>query len=195
MARRGLWTGLRLRHISTALRRLGLQAAPNTVRRLLDKLGFALHANRKSLCSSCPERNRQFLYINIQRRRFSEEQAPIISVDTKKRELVGYFKNPGQVWSRESIQVHDHDFPSLGEGVAIPYGVYDLQANRGCVSVGTSRNTPAFAAASISRWWRCDGCHRYPAASRLLILADNGGSNGANSPVTRPIGTTTPRTR
>jgi hypothetical protein len=181
MARRGLWTGLRLRHISTALRRLGLQAAPNTVRRLLDKLGFALHANRKSLGSSCPERNRQFLYINIQRRRFSEEQAPIISVDTKKRELVGYFKNPGQVWSRESIQVHDHDFPSLADGVAIPYGVYDLQANRGCVSVGTSRNTPAFAAASISRWWRRDGCHRYPEASRLLILADNGGSNGADT--------------
>lgn len=181
MGRRGLWTGLRLRQISTQLRHLGLQAAPNTVRRLLDKLGFALHANRKSLCSSCPERNRQFLYINIQRRRFSAEQAPIISVDTKKRELVGYFKNPGQLWSREPIEVHDHDFPSLGEGVAIPYGVYDVRANRGCVMVGTSRNTPAFAVASISHWWRRDGRHRYPKASRLLILADNGGSNGAGT--------------
>lgn len=105
----------------------------------------------------------------------------IISVDTKKRELVGYFKNPGQVWSREPIQVHDHDFPSLGQGVAIPYGVYDVQANRGCVTVGTSRNTPAFAAASISDWWLHHGRHRYPEASRLLILADNGGSNGADT--------------
>ena len=111
MGRRGLWTGFRLRQISTQLRRLGLQAAPNTVRRLLDKLGFALHVNRKSLCSSCPERNRQFLYINIQRRRFSQEQAPIISVDTKKRELVGYFRNPGQLWSREPSRSTTTTFP------------------------------------------------------------------------------------
>lgn len=179
MGRRGLWTGLRLRQISAQLQRLGLPAAPNTVRRLLDQLGFALHANRKSLGSSCPERNRQFHYINIQRRRFCQEHAPIISVDTKKRELVGYFKNHGQVWSREPIQVHDHDFPSLAEGVAIPCGIYDLQANRGCVTIGTSRNTPAFAAAAISHWWQRDGRHRYPDTSRLLILADNGGSNGA----------------
>lgn len=181
MGRRGLWTGLRLRQISELLGRLGIDVSPNTVRRLLKTLGYALHANRKSLGKSAPERDRQFRYIATQRRRFAQEQAPIISVDTKKRELVGNFKNAGQVWSREPIQVFDHDFRSLGQGVAIPYGVYDLQANRGCVNVGTSSNTPAFAAESIRRWWLSDGRRRYPQATRLLILADNGGSNGADT--------------
>ena len=181
MGRRGVWTGLRLRQICRLLRRMGLRVCPSTVSRLLSKLGYALHANRKSLCAPCPERNRQFQYLARQRRRFSQAHAPIISVDTKKRELVGHFKNPGRVWSREPIRVLDHDFPSLGQGVAIPYGVYDLQANRGCVTVGTSRNTPAFAAESIRQWWRRDGRLRYPKASRLLVLADNGGSNGADT--------------
>jgi len=181
MGRRGLWTGLRLRQICQRLRRMQIQVSPNTVRRLLEKLGYALHANRKSLCSSCPDRNRQFHYIARQRRRFGAEHAPIISVDTKKRELVGHFKNAGRVWSQAALQVHDHDFPSLGEGLAIPYGVYDVQANRACVRVGTCRNAPAFAAESIRQWWLRDGRHRYGEASRLLILADNGGSNGANT--------------
>ena len=181
MGRRGMWTGLRLRQISQLLRGLGITLSPNTVRRLLKTLGYALHANRKSLCKSSPERDRQFRYIARQRRRFAQEQAPIISVDTKKRELVGNFKNAGQVWSREPIQVFDHDFRSLGQGVAIPYGVYDLQANRGLVNVGVSSNTPGFAAESIRQWWLRDGRRRYPEASRLLILADNGGSNGANT--------------
>ena len=181
MARRGLWTRLRLRQISRLLGRLGLRVCPSTVRRLLAKLGYALYANRKSLCSTHPDRDRQFRYLARQRRRFSQEHAPIISVDTKKRELVGQFKNPGRIWSRQPLQVHAHDFPSLGQGVAIPYGVYDVQANRGCVTLGTSRNTPAFAVASICRWWVRDGRRRYPQASRLLILADNGGSNGADT--------------
>ena len=181
MGRRGVWTGLRLRQISRLLRRLDIQISPNTVRRLLKTLGYTLHANRKSLCKSSPERDRQFRYIARQRRRFAQEQAPIISVDTKKRELVGNFKNAGQVWSREPIQVFDHDFRSLGQGVAIPYGVYDLTANRGRVNVGTSSNTPAFAAESIRRWWLSDGRSRYPNAARLLVLADNGGSNGAGT--------------
>lgn len=181
MGRRGVWTGLRLRQISRQLRRLGLRACASTVRRLLGNLGYALHANRKSLGSFCPERDRQFRYLARQRRRFAAEQAPVISVDTKKRELVGQFKNPGRVWSRAALPVHDHDFPSLGLGVAIPYGVYDVAANRGCVTVGTSRNTPAFAVESIRHWWLSEGRHRYPHAGRPLILADNGGSNGANS--------------
>jgi hypothetical protein len=176
-----VWTGLRSRQISRLLRRLGIRVSPNTVRRLLKTLGYALHANRKSLGKSSPERDRQFRYIARQRRRFCAEQAPIISVDTKKRELVGNFKNAGRVWSRQPIQVFDHDFRSLGQGVAIPYGVYDLQANRGLVNVGISSNTPSFAAESIRRWWLSDGRRRYPRATRLLILADNGGSNGADT--------------
>lgn len=181
MGRRSVWTGLRLRQISRLLRRLGLRVCPNTVRRLLGTLGYALHANRKNLGAPCAERNRQFRYLQHQRRRFAKEHAPIISVDTKKRELVGRFKNSGQVWSRQAVEVQDHDFPSLGQGVAIPYGVYDVQANRGFVAVGTSRNTPTFAAGSIGQWWQREGRHRYPQATRLLILADNGGSNGANT--------------
>ena len=181
MGRRGVWTGLRLRQISGRLRQLGLRVCANTVRRLLEKLGYALHANRKSLGASCPGRDRQFRYLTRQRRRFAQAQAPIISVDTKKRELIGQFKNPGRIWSRAPLPVQDHDFPSLGQGVAIPYGVYDVQANRGCVTVGTSRNTPAFAAESIRQWWLRDGRRRYPQAARLLILADNGGSNGAGT--------------
>lgn len=181
MGRRGLWTGLRLRQIVRQLRHFGLRVCPNTVRRLLKKLGYALHANRKSLGTSSPDRDRQFRYLARQRRRFAKARAPIISVDTKKRELVGCFKNAGRVWSREPILVHDHDFPSLGAGVAIPYGVYDCQANRGAVVVGTSRNTPVFAVEAIRRWWHREGRRRYAGASRLLILADNGGSNGASS--------------
>ena len=179
MARRGLWTGFRLREIAQRLRRVGLPICPNTVRRLLEKLGYALHSNRKSLCKSCPERDRQFRYLRRQRKRFAAEGSPIISVDAKKREVVGNFKNAGQVWSRAPIQVNDHDFPSLGHGVAIPYGVYDVEANRGCVTIGTSRNTPAFAVESIRHWWLCSGRYRYPAATRLLILADNGSSNAS----------------
>lgn len=182
MGRRGVWTGLRLRQISAQLKRLGLRICPNTVRRLLDKMGYALHANRKSLSSAKPpERDRQFKYIARERRRFVSEHCPIISVDTKKRELVGNFRNPGQIWSREPIPVHDHDFPSLGQGVANLHGVYDLQANRGRMTVGTSRNTPAFGVESIRRWWLFNGRHRYPHARRLLILADNGGSNASDT--------------
>ncbi|MBE7537173.1 MAG: hypothetical protein HS122_02015 [Opitutaceae bacterium] len=104
---------------------------------------------------------------------------PIISVDTKKRELVGQFKNPGRVWSRAPPPVHDHDFPSLGLGIAIPYGIWRWRGQSRLRPIGTSRNTPDFAAESIRHWWLHDGRRRYPNASRLLILADNGGSNGA----------------
>jgi hypothetical protein len=180
MARRGVWTALRLRKIAGQLRRLGLTICPNTVRRLLEKLGYALYSNLKSLCSRNPDRDRQFRYLRKQRRDFARHHAPIISVDTKKRELVGPFKNAGRAWSRKPVAVQDHDFPSLAEGVAIPYGIYDCQANRAAVVVGTSRNTADFAVDGIGQWWRREGCHRYGGASRLLILADSGGSNGAN---------------
>ena len=100
-------------------------------------------------------------------------------MDTKKKELVGQFKNPGQVWSRAPLLVQDHDFRSQAIGMAIPYGIYDLHANRGMVVVGTSHDTPAFAVEAICQWWRRDGRHRYPNAPELLILADSGGSNSA----------------
>jgi hypothetical protein len=180
MAKRGLWTGKRLGDISAELAQLGLRVCPNTVRRLLDQIGYALHANRKSLCANTsPFREQQFGLLNHQRQEFTRSGYPIISVDTKKKELVGDFKNNGRVWSRVPIQVQDHDFRSHAKGMAIPYGIYDLHANRGRVVVGTSHDTPTFAVDAICQWWRREGCHRYPQAPELLILADSGGSNGA----------------
>lgn len=180
MGRRGVWTGKRLRDISAQLALLGLRVCPSTVRRLLLELGYALHANRKSLCAEVsPWREEQFDWLNQQRRAFDRGGYPVISVDTKKKELVGQFKNPGRVWSREATLVQDHDFRSQAMGMAIPYGIYDLHANRGMVVVGTSHDTPTFAVEAICQWWRCDGRHRYPNAPELLILADSGGSNGA----------------
>jgi len=180
MGRRGLWTGLHLEEISAHLKELGLSVCPNTVRRLLDQLGYALHANRKSL--SGPQssyRDLQFQCIRQQREQFTQADLPIISVDTKKKEQVGRFKNPGRVWSLEAPPVNDHDFPSLASGVAIPRGLYDILANRGSVVVGTSHDTAEFAVDAIVDWWRGQGQRRYPQAAELLILADSGGSNGA----------------
>ena len=179
MGRRGLWTGKHLRAISRELAQLDLRVCPNTVRRLSEHLGYALQANRKSLCASNPHRDQQFRYLTCHRRQFSHNGYPIISVDTKKKELVGQFKNNGRLWCREPILVQDHDFRSQAQGLAIPYGIYDLQANRGFVVVGTSHDTPSFAVEALCQWWRRQGCHRYPGAPELLILADDGGSNGS----------------
>ena len=180
MARQGLWTDLRLEQISRQLGRLGLSVCPNTVRRLLQEMDHALRANRKSLSGQqSPERDCQFGYLQVQRQEFTRQGLPIISVDTKKKEMVGPFKNAGQVWSREPIPVNDHDFRSLAKGMAIPRGLYDVQANRGSVLVGTSHDTSDFAVDAIVDWWRREGRARYGQASELLILADSGGSNGA----------------
>jgi Rhodopirellula transposase DDE domain len=177
--RRGVWTGKRLRRITEELRQLAIRVSPHTVRRLLDQLGYALHANSKSLSASSEQRDEQFGYIAKQKRRFLGRRLPIISVDTKKKELVGNFKNSGRVWSQGPVPVNDHDFRSQAEGLASPYGVYDLARNRGSLFVGVSHDTPEFAADNIARWWRDSGRRNYPNASQLLILADSGGSNGA----------------
>ena len=182
MGRRGLWTSLRLEQISDHLDQLGLPACPNTVRRLLEQLDYALHANRKSLSGrQSPYRDCQFQYIRHQREQFTRESLPMVSVDSKKKELVGCFKNGGRIWSQEALPVNDHDFPSLAGGVAFPRGLYDLTANRGSVLVGTSHDTAEFAVDAIVEWWRGPGRRRYPDACELLILADSGGSNGARS--------------
>jgi len=179
MGRRGLWTGKRLTQITRELRRWNIPVSPNTVRRLLDQLGYALHANCKSLSTAHPERDRQFQCIRRQRRRFVRRVQPIISVDTKKKELVGNFKNAGRVWSLKPTPVKDHDFRSEAQGMANPYGIFDLLANQGSVFVGTSHDTPEFAAGNVAQWWRDSGRRNYSDASELLILADSGGSNGA----------------
>ena len=155
--RRRLWTGKRLRQMTGELRALGIAVSPNTVRRLLDPMGYALQANAQSLSVSSPQREEQFGCIAQQKKRFLRRGLPIISVDTKKKERVGNFKNCGRVWSREPVAVNDHDFRSQAAGMASPYGIYDLVANRGAVFVGTSHDTPAFAAGNIARWWRQRG--------------------------------------
>ena len=161
MGRRGLWTGQHLQQISDQLGLLGIVVSPNTVRRLLKRVGYALRANRKSLSGpQSPHRDRQFRYLKRQHQQFARNALPIISVDTKKKELVGCFKNAGRVWSQEAIQVNDHDFRSQAKGIAIPRGLYDPQANRGSVVVGTSHDTPEFAVEAIVSWWRGEGRQR-----------------------------------
>jgi hypothetical protein len=179
MGRRRPRTHRRLRQIAGALANAGLPVSPNTVRRLLEQLGIALRGNRKEISKTCgAQRDQQFRHIARQRKRFVRQARPIISVDTKKKELVGCFKNPGRCWSAQSVRVKDHDFRSEALGMAIPYGIYDLQANRGSVCVGTTHDTPAFAVESIGQWWRQQGQRLYGPHSHLLILADGGGSNG-----------------
>lgn len=173
------WTRRTTRKIAAELDELGIRVSANTVARLLGQLGFKLRVNHKKLCRrSAPDRDEQFRYIAELRERFARHGQPVISIDTKKKELIGNFKNPGQAWSRVPHAVNDHDFRSDAEGRAVPYGIYDLHANRGTLYVGTSSDTPAFVAANLDRWWREEGEPRYPDATELLILADGGGSNG-----------------
>lgn len=173
------WSRRTTRKIAEELAALGIAVSKNTVGRLLKDMDFKLRVNRKQIASTKnPDRNQQFLYMGQQRERFASQGLPIISVDTKKKEQIGNFKNPGAKWDRDPVLVKDHDFRSDADGMAIPYGIYDTQANRGAVFVGTSHDTPAFAVDAIAQWWQQEGCQRYPAARELFILADGGGSNG-----------------
>ena len=185
-------TGLKWTHKTTAkvageLQAFGLDVSPRTVAKLLEQMGYSLRVNHKKLArvskSSPEERDAQFAHIKELRERCAANHVPIISVDTKKKELVGCFKNPGAAWSQKPIEVKDHDFPSDAIGKAIPYGIYDLLANRGTVFVGTSRDTPQFATDSVEAWWLSEARDRYADADELVILADGGGSNASQSRV------------
>ena len=174
------WTRRTTEKIARELARLGgIEVSANTVGRILKELGYSLRVNHKKVSSGTgPNRDAQFKQICAIRDRFSRRGLPVISVDTKKKELVGNFKNPGAAWNKQAVAVKDHDFRSQGLGLAVPYGIYDIQANRGSVFVGASHDTPQFAVSSIEKWWRYDGRRRYTKAKELLILADCGGSNG-----------------
>jgi hypothetical protein len=140
---------------------------------------FSLKANRKRLAAhSSLDRDQQFGVIRRLRESFEAAGDPIISVDTKKKELIGLFANSGRIWTRENVDALDHDFRSNADAIAAPYGIYDVLANTGAVFVGTSSDTPAFAVHSIASWWRYRGQYQYPGKKKLLILADCGGSNG-----------------
>lgn len=183
------WTRKTTKKLAAELARYGIYVSANTVGRLLKGLNFRLRVNLKALESgnrNPPDprkRDEQFRYINSRRIEFSRRGDPVISVDTKKKELIGNFKNPGRSWQVEPIRVNDHDFHVDAEGRAIPYGIYDDGENRGYVCVGTSCETPAFAVDSIVEWWCSVGRKRYPEARQLLILADCGGANGYRSRV------------
>jgi len=173
------WSRRTTTTIAEELAKLDIAVSPNTVARLLRSMDYSLRVNQKQLSTnSSPYRNLQFEYLAELRDRFQRRHLPIISVDTKKRELVGNFKNPGQRWESSPRHVYDHDFRSDSIGVAIPYGIYDLMENRGALVVGISHDTPAFAAHAIAHWWGEEGSTRYHGSRQLLILADTGGSNG-----------------
>jgi hypothetical protein len=172
------WTRKTSDKISRQLRRVRIWVSASTVRRLLKKLDFHLHVNKKTICSTrSPDRDQQFRRIRRACARFKRQGLPIISVDTKKREMIGRFKNPGAKWAKAATAVNDHDFRKDAVGVAISYGIYDPQANRGHLFVGTSHDTSEFAGDALARWWNHEGRDRYPDADRILILADCGGSN------------------
>jgi hypothetical protein len=179
------WVRASLRHLSRHLGQAGHPASPPTVRRLLDDQGYRLHANTKQLevGAAHPERDRQFQYIAEQRQAFKTAGRPQISIDTKKKELIGAFKNGGRIWSQVAETVNAHDFRQDALGRAVPYGIYDLTHNRGTVYVGQSADTPRFAVDVVARWWASEGQAAFPEASELLILADGGGSNSARSRV------------
>ena len=173
------WTRKTLRGIAEELCAFGIQVSANTVGRLLREMNYSLRVNRKEIASSsAPDRNEQMMHIAQLRERFAQAGKPVVSVDTKKKELVGQFKNIGAAWGKNPVLVNDHDFRSTAVGMAIPYGIYDPEANRGSVFLGMSHDTPQFAADSIGKWWCAEGRRRYPEAKHLLILADGGGSNG-----------------
>ena len=173
------WSRRTTTTIAEELGKLGISVSPNTVARLLHQMGYSLHVNHKQISThSSPDRNLQFEYLAELRNRFRRRHLPMVSVDSKKRELVGNFKNPGCRWERTPRRVYDHDFRTDSIGVAIPYGIYDLAENRGALVIGISHDTPAFAAHAIAHWWRQEGSQRYAASRQLLILADTGGSNG-----------------
>ena len=176
------WVRSSLRHLSDRLREQGLAIGRGTVGRLLKKLGFSLRANEKRLTGPPhPDRDLQFRYIERLKRRFLRAGLPVISVDAKKKELVGDFKNAGRVWRRESDLVNAHDFRQDASDRAVPYGLYDVTHNRGYVAVGTSADTAEFAVDAIAAWWEEQGSEAFPGAEKLLILADAGGSNSCRN--------------
>ena len=179
-----LWTHKSTRTLALELTRQGHAISPNTVGRLLEKLGYSLQVNAKSKEGRSPlERDAQFRYINAKVEQFQQEGNPVLSVDTKKKEKVGAFKNAGRTYrsSGEPTEVNVYDFPDLGKGVAVPYGAYDVSRNRGFVNVGMNHDTGEFAVESLRWWWRRFGRRHYPNVTGWLVCADGGGSNASRN--------------
>lgn len=175
------WTCKSTRQLAAVLNQQGHHVSHQRVAQLLRESGYSLQSNVKTVeGKQHPERDAQFCYLNEQIKQYLKQGLPVISVDTKKKELVGNFKNSGQVWRPEGqpVKVNVHDFPAPHLGKAIPYGIYDVGQDSGWVSVGQDHDTASFAVASLHRWWQVVGHPSYPTAKQLLISADSGGSNG-----------------
>jgi hypothetical protein len=175
------WIRSSVRSLAARLGAKGYTISYRTVAKLLKRLGYSQRTAvrvRRGGCKVRESRDRQFIYIASQRRSFLEKGLPVVSVDGKKKELIGNFRRPGKTWSKEPVEVNEYTFASLASGVAAPYGIYDLKRNTGFVVVSLSHETAEFAVASIARWWTDEGQTNYPEAQELLILADSGGSNG-----------------
>lgn len=176
------WTNKSTRTMAAELARKGHDVSHVTVARCLREMGYSLQGNVKTLeGTQHPDRDQQFRYINKQVSKFMRSKDPVVSVDTKKKELIGAFDNRGQTWKKKGqpVPVFVHDFPSMAEGKAIPYGTYDVARDEALVNVGVTHETAEFAVESIRRWWRMLGRRSYPQAKRLLVCADAGGSNGS----------------
>jgi hypothetical protein len=180
------WTSKSTRALSAELLRQGFKVSQHKVGQMLGSLGYSLQSTRKMLeGESHPDRDGQFRYINSKAKAFQKLGQPVISVDTKKKELIGAFHNRGQEWQPAQVPVFTnvHDFPTMADGKVIPYVVYDMAANNAWVSVGIDHDTPTFAVNSIRSWWKKMGVAEYPDAKELLVTADAGGSNGYRSRV------------
>jgi Rhodopirellula transposase DDE domain len=176
------WVRSSVRKLRVQLAAEGHPVAFSTIALLLRRMGYSLRVNHKKRTGShYPDRDQQFRHIAAQKHAFLSAGLPVISVDTKKKEFIGEFKNNGRVWCREATEVNQYDFSTGAECLAVPYGVYDLGRNRGFVVVGVSHNTAEFAVSSIARWWEQRGRIDHPRAGELLMLADGGGGNGNRS--------------
>jgi transposase len=178
------WTCKSVRNITDLLKKEDLNVSPKTVATILHELEYSLQGNKKTKeGEDHPDRDQQFLYINSTAKKFLKIGSPVISVDTKKKEMVGNYKNPGREWSPKGqpVEVNGHDFPDPNFPKAVPYGIYDIADNKGWVNVGITSDTAEFAVESIRQWWKKMGKTRYPNAKSLVIFADAGGSNGYRS--------------
>jgi hypothetical protein len=175
-----LWTNLSLRELSRRLMELGTPASRRTIRRLLRKLKMGRRtARKKKSMGSHPDRNAQFEKIAQLRQEYQAAGDPVISIDTKKKELLGNFHRPGQTYTQKTVETFDHDFGSAGQGKLIPHGIYDLTNEHAAIHLNTSHDTGELCCDSIALWWEEHGRAAYPQAKRLLILCDGGGSNSA----------------
>ena len=176
------WLNCRLQDLHDKLLAIGHQVSLPVISRLLKARDYRLRVNRKSLESAAhPDRNQQFEYIHEERSWHEQAGQPRLSLDTKKKELLGNFKNPGQIWCQEALEVNSHDFPQDAEGRAVPYGIYDLQHNAATIYVGQSADTPTFAVDNLAHGCQHELPQRFPGATHLLLEADGGGSNASRS--------------